>query len=791
MNEENFNINIQPYEGCTVNGEEASNISDGPIPANIDNPSHINLNAIGENGATVIGGDGIGLTCNEDSGWVQLPLCEGTLREINCGGFGNIDNCTQNYTTSGAPNGLAYQCMISERGACDSYQTQESASEQFCRPSIDILPPKAICPSEGGEYHFTGCQEVTCNDDPSSPYEVNYDDPNIQDLSWNINNFYVPVIAKPGYEPIDPLQSVMLSPCTRDNLIANYSNIQQCPEGHIKTDASNNPCVECPLGFIANSSRTNCIECDSGTYPVSPGFCNQCPLVKYNNLGNEYTYSPELLVYEIPDSYRNIYNAIRFSMSGNSFVLTKNKEIHVIDLIDGEWQDNLHQPLVHQLTSNYIMINSVDMGGDTIVANYMIPDQDEEIFLGNIAAYAFSRGEDGLWIEEPTNLESLVPQSDIEDYFGTNVATDGNTIVVSSWNPKALFIFEKNAEGVISYKQKLILSNQSYLDRTRLSTTLNGTYLGSLSIDGNTIVCGFDIMGATSTTRFRRESGIVYVFYKDPSGLWLEKQVLTPLPGEQSIGFGRSVSVSGDNIVVGMPNLNRASVYVYSKEIGDFGSISWTRTQDLADEIEDRQTNDGFGISVSIDGDKLVVASPLDDSEGTCRSCGGAYLFSKGEDNLWTKQYKLSGNSEGITRFNSGRYGRFLNVNNNPDGTVITMGGSYQVATFIDDNTSNRSSLINETEMTRHGWIGRGSEDGGHGCSCSEDTFWNTETNKCEFSGPGYGMEITHLDANTQIFTGRIQCEAGQYSDQFSVDCMNCNDMQVSSPGSSQCTNTR
>ena len=61
--------------------------------------------------------------------------------------------------------------------------------------------------------------------------------------------------------------------------------------------------------------------------------------------------------------------------------------------------------------------------------------------------------------------------------------------------------------------------------------------------------------------------GAAYVF-KDSAGTWIQKKILIPSDTEEFIGFGRSVSIDGDNIIVGSHlddeiAINSGSAYIY------------------------------------------------------------------------------------------------------------------------------------------------------------------------------------------------------------------------------------
>ena len=179
------------------------------------------------------------------------------------------------------------------------------------------------------------------------------------------------------------------------------------------------------------------------------------------------------------------------------------------------------------------------------------------------------------------------------------------------------------------------------LDRVR------GDHFGSsVAVDGDTAVIGApkdddDDKGV--------RSGSAYVFIKDPgSGEWSQKAKLTGSDGEANDEFGVSVAISGDTIVVGAPYddandddddstndiPNPGSAYVFTKPGGGWaGEI--TETVKLTAFVpvgNDPVANDGFGISVAVDGNTILVGAHQNDVDSTNNQNsneGAAYIFTK------------------------------------------------------------------------------------------------------------------------------------------------------------------
>ena len=103
---------------------------------------------------------------------------------------------------------------------------------------------------------------------------------------------------------------------------------------------------------------------------------------------------------------------------------------------------------------------------------------------------------------------------------------------------------------------------------------------------------------------------------------WGEVTKLTASDGATYDEFGVSVAISCDTIVVGAPwaDSNRGSAYVFERNQG--GMDNWGEVTKLT--ASDGEAGDGFGVSVAISCDTIVVGAYYDDSNR-----GSAYIFTK------------------------------------------------------------------------------------------------------------------------------------------------------------------
>lgn len=319
---------------------------------------------------------------------------------------------------------------------------------------------------------------------------------------------------------------------------------------------------------------------------------------------------------------------------------------------------------------------SVAISGDTIVigAVYHGYDATGANFLSTAgAAFVFKRSA-GVWSQQQ-KLSGEGTNARLKwDWFGASVAISGDTIVVGApyhdadaagnliaikYDFGAAFIYKRS--GVVwSLEQKIIEEGAG--------GSITGDKFGdSVAIEGDNIVVGatgnyLDANGAN--TAFN--AGAVYVYTRSAS-VWTfqQKIVATGVNArKQDDHFGKSVSISGDTIVVGSPDheyeasgtftqQNRGAAFVYVRSAG-----VWSQQQKLS-------AKNGlggwefshFGTSVGVSGDSIIVGSPNDPLDATesvlGTSTGSAYTYTRAAG-VWSQEQKivatgLNGRNDGDT----------------------------------------------------------------------------------------------------------------------------------------------
>jgi len=235
--------------------------------------------------------------------------------------------------------------------------------------------------------------------------------------------------------------------------------------------------------------------------------------------------------------------------------------------------------------------------------------------------------------------------------LGSSVALSGNTALVGAPyqdNSGAVYVFVKT-DGEWSEQAKLLPSNPDIFDQFGWSVDLDGdiAVIGAPEEDGDAT----EVDGTQNNEG--NNTGAAYVYVRNGEN-WEQAAYLKSDSDFGQQGFGTSVAISGNSIVVGSPHTSipgfssPGAAFVFTE-----GEDGWSRTQRLAAHFPG--TDDEFGHSVAIDGDSIVVGAPHEDSladsiDGEANNdgndSGAAYLFSKMPDGWSMTAYFKAKNTE-------------------------------------------------------------------------------------------------------------------------------------------------
>jgi hypothetical protein len=277
-------------------------------------------------------------------------------------------------------------------------------------------------------------------------------------------------------------------------------------------------------------------------------------------------------------------------------------------------------------------------------------------------AYIFRR-KNGTWKQLP-KLEC--PDKANFDFFGRSVAISGDYLIVGAPNKYygnitgagAAYIFKRTNDSTWNQPQKLIPINFN-------SSDLFGY---SVAISGETVVIGanFDSEDVLDQNTISL-SGSAYIF-KLYNGNWIQEQKLVASNRTVQAEFGCSVSISGDNVIVGSwgdqldargknTKEGAGAAYVFNRT-----NNAWTLVNKLA--ASDRFDGDAFGWSVAISGDYAIIGAREEDEddffEDIKSGAGSAYIF-KLSNGTWSQLQKIVASDRAV----NDQFGNAVSISSN------------------------------------------------------------------------------------------------------------------------------
>ncbi len=211
------------------------------------------------------------------------------------------------------------------------------------------------------------------------------------------------------------------------------------------------------------------------------------------------------------------------------------------------------------------------------------------------------------------------------------------------------------------------VAQQAYLKAS--NTGANDQFGFAVAVSGDTVVVGAPLEDSSATgvngngaNNSASNSGAAYVFVRNGSGVWTQQAYLKAPNAETGDGFGWSVAVSGNWVVVGAPfedssatttpgvladpadnsAVDAGAAYTFVRS-----GTNWFHFEYL--KASNTGANDQFGFAVAVSGDTVVVGAPLEDSSATgvngngannsASNSGAAYVFVR--DGIWNVQAYL------------------------------------------------------------------------------------------------------------------------------------------------------
>ena len=338
------------------------------------------------------------------------------------------------------------------------------------------------------------------------------------------------------------------------------------------------------------------------------------------------------------------------------------------------------------------------------------------------------------------------------DDFGVAVAMDDNTSVIGAFGHGGIGAAYVFTDGELGWEQQAKL--------TPSDGSLGDGFGQSVAISNDTIV-----IGAPGDNDNGNLSGSVYVFERVDAETWVQVAKLTASDGAAEDMFGYSVAISNESIVVGAPgdddssSLFAGSVYIFTLAGG-----GWSQHSKLVRPY-DGNISHGFGESLAIDENTVLVGVPEDHVTGMNPiSAGSVYVFVY-DDIAWQYQARLmSRDLAGGDLF----------------GTSVALLGDTAVFGAIgdDDNGGSSGSAYIFERIDTETWVevikltapdGASADYFGNSVSISGNVvvvgaFWNDD--RGSGSGSAYVFEY---ETNDWILKTKLVATDGEAIDLFGV----------------------
>ena len=207
-------------------------------------------------------------------------------------------------------------------------------------------------------------------------------------------------------------------------------------------------------------------------------------------------------------------------------------------------------------------------------------------------------------------------------------------------------------------------------------------------------VAGEDVLVGESTN----ERGPGYVFvYRSDAGAWSEAQRLEATDAFPGDHFGRSLGVSGDHLLVGATVVDETRGAVYVFERGSDGT--WTSIDKLM--ASDATAGDAWGRTMAVAGEVALVSSW---AHGESR--GAVYVLRRGPNGSWNEEAKLMASD--------GQAGDLFGFSVATDGTHALVGapqrsdarGAAYAFQRGDDGTWTETAVLEPSEATAQASFG-------------------------------------------------------------------------------------
>jgi hypothetical protein len=373
-------------------------------------------------------------------------------------------------------------------------------------------------------------------------------------------------------------------------------------------------------------------------------------------------------------------------LNGGS-TLSKAGSAYIYENVDGTWRQT-QKLLPNTRHANAMFGSSVAIHDDYVVIG--APGDPTNISGGDYKALA---GAVYVYIRSVNNwvlVDKIVaPDRISDDHFGKSIDLTSQGLIVSSLSSYdengtnyiqragAVYLYEKIANGLFNYTQKIVASHRSNNSHFGYRVSLTSDY-GIISVSSDDL----DEQGGNSVN----DAGSVY-FIKNYSGTWgITQKICAPFRSQDDY-FGISVAMDGNYAVVGADgedhdqnNSNSlpeaGSAFIYENNNG-----AWSLQQKI--NPNDRSSLALFGWDVDIKNDKILVSAPHESTDensmNSINRAGSAYLFEL-NNGTWSQSQKIVA----ANRAPEDNFGSYVAM----DGDNVLMG------TYKEDQDHNNANTM-------------------------------------------------------------------------------------------------
>ncbi|MFG0320344.1 MAG: FG-GAP repeat protein [Planctomycetota bacterium JB042] len=283
---------------------------------------------------------------------------------------------------------------------------------------------------------------------------------------------------------------------------------------------------------------------------------------------------------------------------------------YVFERVAGSWVE-LQKIAANDQKANDFFGDGVAIDGDTALIGAPF-DDDGGPDAGTV--YVLDRTL-GLYQESAL---LTAPDAQIDDRFGQSVDLSGDRALVG-----APLRDEQGANSGVAY---VFERSGTFQPAAKLVPSIGGVDWQAgiyVAIDGDTAV----VAAPLASIDVPRD-GAVFVFEREPSGAWVERDVLRPPVPSPNLLFGTDVDVDGDVLIVGARGddtaaSNAGAAYVFRR-----GPSGWKGAGMLR--ASDATASDDFGHSVAVSGPYVAVGARHAPTGGV--STGAVYLFDHSDE---------------------------------------------------------------------------------------------------------------------------------------------------------------